>query len=382
MKLKINEIELDKRFRKDLGDIDTLAKSINEIGLLHPIVVTPDNHLICGARRLAAHRKLGRDEIEATVIDLENITRGEFDENEYRKNFTWSERCEIANELEPVEKEAAKERQGERTDKHVENFSTCLDTTTTSKVPGEKSDKPNPKQRALDLVANAIGVSRPTLVKAQEIYQSGNTDLISEMDRTGRVSGIHRRMKITEQARKIRQEPHPQPQGPFRVIVVDPPWTYSNRADDPAHRAANPYPSMTKEQIAALPIAKLSETDAILWLWTTNAHIQLAFQLVEQWGFQYKTMLTWAKDRMGTGDWLRGQTEHCLLCIKGHPTITLSNQTTLLHGPLREHSRKPDEFYCLVDALCPGSKLDYFAREERKGWMCYGNDTNRFPSDR
>ncbi|MGA2513319.1 MAG: MT-A70 family methyltransferase, partial [Candidatus Limnocylindrales bacterium] len=89
-------------------------------------------------------------------------------------------------------------------------------------------------------------------------------------------------------------------------------------------------------------------------------------------GFEPKTILTWAKDRMGTGDWLRGQTEHCLMCVRGHPTVTLTNQTTLLHGPMREHSRKPDEFFTLVESLCPGSKLELFAREARPGWAAWG----------
>jgi N6-adenosine-specific RNA methylase IME4 len=81
---------------------------------------------------------------------------------------------------------------------------------------------------------------------------------------------------------------------------------------------------------------------------------------------------------MGTGDWLRGQTEHCLLAVRGSPTVTLTNQATALHGLVREHSRKPDEFYVMVEALCPGSKLELFARTERPGWAAYGHETKLF----
>jgi N6-adenosine-specific RNA methylase IME4 len=88
-----------------------------------------------------------------------------------------------------------------------------------------------------------------------------------------------------------------------------------------------------------------------VWLWTTNAFMEEAHQIARSWGFTVKTILTWVKDRMGCGDWLRGQIEHCLLCVRGTP-ITLTSQTTALVAPVREHSRKPDAFYTLVETLC------------------------------
>jgi len=148
---------------------------------------------------------------------------------------------------------------------------------------------------------------------------------------------------------RIREEPQPLPEGPFRVIVIDPPWQYSSRSQDATHRARNPYPDMSLDEIATLPIPELAHDDCILWLWTTNAFIHDAFHLISGWGFQQKTILTWVKDKMGLGDWLRGQTEHCIMAVKGSPIVTLTNQTTALYGPLRDHSRKPDEFYKLCE---------------------------------
>ena len=127
-----------------------------------------------------------------------------------------------------------------------------------------------------------------------------------------------------------------------------------------------------------MPVSGLAYDDWILWLWTTNAYMREAYQVADAWGFQVKTILTWAKDRMGTGDWLRGQTEHCLMAVKGKPVVTLTNQTTVIHGPLREHSRKPDEFFQLVNTLCPGEKAELFAREAREGWTVYGNQLHTF----
>lgn len=181
-----------------------------------------------------------------------------------------------------------------------------------------------------------------------------------------------RRVKIRAIGERIAREPAPLPVGPFRVIVADPPWRYDSRAEDATHRARTPYPTMSIDEIAALPVAALAHAHAVLWLWTTNAHHEHAYGIARAWGFEPRTTLTWVKDRMGVGDWLRGQTEHCLMAVRGRPVVTLTNQTTALVAPLREHSRKPDEFYTLVEALCPGSKVELFAREARPGWQRWG----------
>ena len=81
---------------------------------------------------------------------------------------------------------------------------------------------------------------------------------------------------------------------------------------------------------------------------------------------------------MGTGEWLRGQTEHCLLAVRGKPLFLNGKYSTYLEAKRREHSRKPEEFYQLVEATCPGRKLELFARQKRVGWEAYGNDINKF----
>jgi N6-adenosine-specific RNA methylase IME4 len=205
--------------------------------------------------------------------------------------------------------------------------------------------------------------------------------LLDAIGRTGQVGGAHRNLMVSRRAAEIAAEPPPLPEGRFRVIVVDPPWSYDARAEDPSHRAANPYPQMALEEICALPLTERAHDDAVLWLWTTNSHMRDAFVVLDAWGFRHRTILTWAKDRMGTGDWLRGQTEHCLMAVRGRPTVTLTNQTTLLHAPLREHSRKPDAFYALVESLCPapaGGRLELFARQKRPGWVAAGAEIGKF----
>ncbi|MFH1269372.1 MAG: MT-A70 family methyltransferase, partial [Planctomycetota bacterium] len=153
------------------------------------------------------------------------------------------------------------------------------------------------------------------------------------------------------------------------------------RPDDVTHRGRCPYPPMTIDAIKDLAVGDLAHEDCILWLWATNSHMAQAHEVAEAWGFAVKTILTWAKDRMGLGDWLRGQTEHCLMCVRGKPVVNLTNQTTLLHGAVREHSRKPAEFYQLVDGLCPGTKIELFARQEREGWESHGAERGLFSTE-
>ena len=182
-------------------------------------------------------------------------------------------------------------------------------------------------------------------------------------------------------AEQIRAAPPLTPTGPFPVIAIDPPWKYENRVEDASHRGRNQYPDMTQGQLVMLPVPMLAAEDCILWLWTTNAFMGDALALISEWGFTQKTILTWDKQKLGLGDWLRNITEHCILAVRGHPVVTLTNQTTLISEPRREHSRKPEAFYALVEKLCPvpkNGRLEMFAREERPGWTAWGAEKEKF----
>lgn len=375
--IPISEIRIDSRHRSQMGDLDALAESMARLGLLQPIVVTRDHKLLAGLRRVKAAGKLNWKEINAVIA--ENLTeaiqhlQAERDENICREAFLPSEAIALGKALAPLEEADAQKRMldGQRSGGRGKK-----------KLSGNLPESlPRAKREASSRVAEAVGMGRKTYQKAAEVVQAAEDEpekfgkLLEEMDRTRRVAGVHKKLKIRQQAARIASEPPPLPKGPFRVIVIDPPWTYESRAADSSHRSANPYPSMTVDEIKALTIPNLACNDAVLWLWTTNSHLPVSFGILEHWGFAYKTILTWMKNKMGTGDWLRGQTEHCLMAIRGKPTIVLTNQTTALLAEAGSHSEKPDKFYSLVEKLCPGSKLDYYARKQRAGWVCYGDES-------
>jgi ParB family chromosome partitioning protein len=371
----VGDIHVGERHRKDLGDLASLAKSIRDVGLLHPLVVRQDMQLVAGRRRLEAAKELGWKEVPVRVVeglgDALAALRAEGDENTCRKDYTPSEAVALGSALEELERTGAKRRQQEGG-------------RSGGKASGNLPEASKGDTR--DKVAAAVGMSGRTYEKAKAVAEAAGAEpdkygrLLEAMDRTGRVDGVYRRLQTARQAEAIAREPPPLPAGPFRVIVADPPWAFEKRPDDDSRQGVVPYPTLTIEELKAIPVGGLAHEDAVLWLWSTNAHLPDAFAVLDAWGFAYKTMLTWDKERMGTGDWLRGRTEHSLFAVRGRPTVSLAGQTTLLRAPAREHSRKPDAFYRMVESLCPGSKVELFSRQSRPGWAAHGDEAGRWAS--
>jgi len=189
--------------------------------------------------------------------------------------------------------------------------------------------------------------------------------------------------KIQKQREELEKEVLEKPTGLFDVIVVDPPWRYDGDKykgqdnDLPAYsaegfRGSAPYITMSLNEIKniKLPVKE----DCVLWLWTTNLFLPDCYELLKEWGFQLKSMLTWDKEHFGTGRWLRSQTEHCILAVKGKPFFNNKKWSTLIREKRTTHSTKPEIFYTMVDEICAGRKLDYFARKKKEGWDVYGDE--------
>jgi len=225
-----------------------------------------------------------------------------------------------------------------------------------------------PKQDVETLIE--VKQKAPELIKPIINGEKSITEIEKEIKKA------ERNKEIQEQAERIKEMDFTPLNKKYDVIVVDPPWPYGTKYDPAGRRAANPYPEMSLDEIKAIELP--AADDCVLWLWTTHKFMRYAFEIIDTWGFRDVAILTWVKDRIGLGSWLRSQSEFCIMAVKGKPKINLSNQSTVIYGKLREHSRKPDEFYEMVNSLCAGYKLDYFSREQRVGWDQFGNDTNRF----
>ena len=290
--MNIDQIQIGFRYRKDLGDLRPLAESISEVGLLHPVVVTPEGRLIAGQRRLEACRNLGWTEIPVTVVDLLQAARGEAHENFIRKDLLPSEIVALKRAIEPLERREARDRQGQRAD-------LCHPATVAE---GQRAYS----GEARDNIARYLGVGRTTIERAEAVVKAAEEQpeefgyLVEQMDRSGKIAGAFRRLEVLRQAKDLDAARPELPTGPFQVIVADPPWRYDSGN-------SLPYPTMDIEDIKAMPVAEIADENAILWLWTTNAHLRVAFDVIEAWGFEYRTLLTWVKDRMGPGNGSAGR---------------------------------------------------------------------------
>lgn len=173
--------------------------------------------------------------------------------------------------------------------------------------------------------------------------------------------------------------------GPFGTILVDPPWRFTNRTGKvaPEHRRLARYTTMTTKEIAALPVADLMATRGHCYLWAPNALLAEGLMVLENWGFTYKANLVWHKvrkdggsDGRGVGFYFRNVTELVLFGTRGH-LRTLApgrRQVNLLATRKREHSRKPDELYLIIERCSPGPYLELFARHSRPGWTAWGDE--------
>jgi N6-adenosine-specific RNA methylase IME4 len=175
----------------------------------------------------------------------------------------------------------------------------------------------------------------------------------------------------------------------FPTILADPPWRFTNRTGKvaPEHRRLARYETMTLEDICALPVEGVAARTAHLYLWTPNALLPDALKVMAAWGFQYKGNLVWHKvrkdggsDGRGVGFYFRNVTEMCLFGVRGPKARTLApgrSQVNMIETRKREHSRKPDEQYAIIEACSPGPYLELFARGERPGWTVWGNQAEK-----
>ena len=181
--------------------------------------------------------------------------------------------------------------------------------------------------------------------------------------------------------------PLPSVVGGFSTILADPPWRFTNRTGKvaPEHRRLDRYSTMSLEAIMALDVASVASANAHLYLWVPNALLPDGLAVMQAWGFRYVSNLVWAKrrkdggpDGRGVGFYFRNVTELLLFGVRGS-LRTLApgrSQVNMIETRKREHSRKPDEQYDLIESCSPGPHLELFARHPRPGWVVWGDESS------
>jgi N6-adenosine-specific RNA methylase IME4 len=166
------------------------------------------------------------------------------------------------------------------------------------------------------------------------------------------------------------------PEGKHAVIYADPPWRYEHPPMGGNRVVENHYPTMSLDEICALPVADITADDAVLFMWATSPKLAECFAVLDAWGFTYRTCMVWTKDKIGMGYYARQRHEILLIARRGEmsPPEPANRPDSVVSAPRLEHSAKPEVFYDLIERMYPDApKVELFARQQRPGWAAFGN---------
>ena len=374
MQLTINESFKNLIPKLDEAELKQLEENILAYGLLDPIKATQNYEIVDGHNRFLICQK-HKIEPKIEIINFTNEDQTKLwiiNTQLGRRNITDFVKVELLQQ-----KKVILEKQG------LDNLKTYSGRPT--QKPLSIVDKGFTPHNTRSLLADELDWSEGKVAMAQKVLNKVDEPTKQKL-RDGELSinqaykEIRRAEKKEAFTAKIKElnakRDLPPVNNKYEVIVIDPPWDYDEEYDPKARRGVAPYPVMNLDQIEKIEIP--AADDAVLWLWTTQKFLYQAFGLLDKWNFTYKTVLVWNKDRLGLGAWLRHQCEFCLLAIKGHPLWNNTTYRDYIIEQGREHSRKPEAFYQMINNICYGTKIDYFSRTKRDGWDCYGNETDKF----
>lgn len=359
------------------AEFDRFAADIKEHGLKESIWLY-DGQIIDGRNRYRACVQAGvAPEFNDYIGTPKSLIPFIISLNLHRRHLNESQRAMVAAKL--ADMPTHRPTEDNRANLHSSSETAEMLNVSERTVKTARKVQDGGTQELVEFVeAGVIAVSdAAAIVEEPEDVQQELLDAVT----SGEVKNLKtakRKAEIKQQREDIESGANSMPEGVFEVISMDPPWHFENadKFDPDGFRGLTDYPTMTIDELAAIKIP--AAKNCVLWLWTTHLHMRHTFTLLDAWGFQEKSILTWSKNRMGIGKWLRSKSEFCILAVKGKPRVDLTNQTTILDAPIREHSRKPDEFYSMVEALCIGRRLDFFSREKREGWEQFGSDLEKF----
>jgi len=360
-----------------------LIPSITELGVLQALYCKRDRTVVSGHRRWKAAL-----EAQCSVVPVIWVSYPtELDErqaiiefNRYRiKNGQqlYNEGCEI----EAIEKILAQHRQ-EAT--QLAGRDKMGQPVLRSSVV-ESFPPPTDSGKTRDVVASTIGIGSGRQWDKLKYVAEHKPELLASIKSQGISIDSAARKTKAEVVRATAPPEPPLPQGTYDVIYADPPWLYDNQIQDWGPTSLH-YPAMELSRLTELVGSRPGQIhpadNAVLFLWATNPFLEDALNLVRAWGFSYKTNIVWVKrdlQRPGSGFYVRGRHELLLICTRGSFVPDQKGKEpigSVVEAPVREHSRKPDEVYAIIETMYPaGKRLEMFARGVvRDGWESFGNE--------
>jgi N6-adenosine-specific RNA methylase IME4 len=358
-----------------------LERNILEEGIREPLI-TWNGILIDGHNRyrIAQEHDINYETLEKEFENINRVKEWMINNQFGRRNLNSYVRTVLVLRLKEIISEIAKENQkGGQGGVLLPQKS------------AEANKLENETRYKLSKIAN---VSHDTVSRVEKI-EANATPEVKERLNTGTMSINEAYKEIKKEEKKVERVELIQKQiedieegllpdlvGLFDVVSVDPPWPYEGESknitsfDSVGRRVANPYPEMSIEQIKNIELPLMD--NAVVLLWTTHKFLPDAFEILEEWNLDYKATLVWNKEKIGMGAWFRMQCEFCLVGIKGKPYWENTTYRDIIVESRREHSRKPDCFFEMIEKITMGNRLEYFSREKREGWKVFGNDINKF----
>lgn len=394
--IEITKIKITDRKRSlNNSKVAELAHSISQLGLLNPITVKAVNshfELIAGYHRLEAFKLLKKGVIPAQLFEGDDLAAelAEIDENLKRNDLTVLEQGEHLQRRNEI-LEAMGHRATQKNNQYAsETVSLAL---TTADIAAEVGlSKRAAQQRAQ--IARDIDDEVKDIIRDTDIADS--TTQLLELARMDTETQIAVAQLITDgeakdvkdAKRKINKDERidkiietnkgNKPLsgiGPFSVIYADPPWRYDHPISD-SRKIENQYPTMEAEEIYSLPVQDIVSDDAIIFLWVTTPMLKKGLQVLEAWGFEYRTSMVWVKPSIGPGQWVRQRHEILLIGVRGSiPTPKDEDKhDSVLEAPRGRHSEKPDCVYDIIERMYPKlERIELFSRNKREGWEAWGN---------
>ena len=393
-------VEIDKirvrEGRRSLRGISELANSMERVGLLNPITLTEQLTLIAGFHRIEAAKQLGWTAIDANIKSLTELEAelAEIDENLVRNELTALERAEelarrkrVYLVLYPETKHGAQGggREGKGTRLKTETAESAVSVPSFVEDSSAKIGRSERGVRVDVQIATAIPAEVRDLLRDTPIADQ-KTDLLKiarmspEQQKTvaERISAGDPIKKVMLEARKASNLPPAKvitpdfPDGPFRCIVIDPPWPIEKIAFDrrAGEKLEMDYATMSLEEIANLPVSRLADPSGThVYLWVTHHFLPEGIRLFEKWGVRYECLLTWIKPT-AQPLWWRFLTEHILFGKIGSLSPLKKGESVCFTAPQQRHSHKPDEFFDLVRRVSPEPRITLFdgPREGFESW--------------
>jgi N6-adenosine-specific RNA methylase IME4 len=360
-------------------EYEALKADIAERGVLVPVEVDENGDLLDGHHRVRAWQ-----ELRADGVDLPDYPRM------VRSGLTDEQKRNHARSLNVLRRQLSKEQRdavmvdmrrdgmsyrqiGEAVGvSHTEVARTVAGVTNVTRVSGTDG-KTYPAQQPKPEPPISMFVPGSTVVIEHAAAEAQVTQARQERNEQRRQERVERIKEISEGNTDL-QTPRTYP-----VIYADPPWRYEHSRTD-NRQIENHYPTLDLEQICILPVDQIAAPDAVLFLWTTSPKLAESMQVIDAWGFVYRTCMIWDKERMGMGYYARQQHELLLIATRGvlpvpEPENRPASIVRIRRDP--EHSTKPIEFYELIERMYPEyERIELFARNKRDGWAAWGNQAD------